>query len=510
MTDTEPTARTTAGVVRGRTEEGLQVFRGVPYARPPVGERTWLAAEPAVPWSGVRDATADGPVCPQPGRGPVPALLGYTIDPAAMSEDCLTVTVWTPGADDRRRPVIVWIHGGGFLTGAGSLPLYSGASLAEHGDVVVVAINYRVGPFGYLDCHPDDRSAGNRGLSDQALALQWIADNVAAFGGDPGNITAVGQSGGAWSILTLLGMPDTPPLRRAILQSPPLGSPMRTADGDARILELYRSVLGVDDDDALRAVPAAAMVAAVPEMIGRTAEWGRYLPVFQPHVDGRYLRASVWDDVATQAPDTEIMIGWTSREFAFFFGREPRPDDAPPARLVERMRWGFGDAADTAFDRYRDLYRTDSVLDLLTGYAGDEMFRIPCLDRAAALAAQGMRVHAFEFGMPLTGTTAVFGGAHCLELPFVLGTYDVMRRGDAVLIRDVDADTARAATDAMRSAWLGYARDGDPAVGATAGWKPFTADAPHGMGFCEPGAEVAAPTDGLNGALRAVWDDLRV
>jgi para-nitrobenzyl esterase len=284
---------------------------------------------------------------------------------------------------------------------------------------------------------------------------------------------------------------------------------MRTVDDDVRILELYRSVLGVDDDATLRAVPADAMVAAVPEMIGRTAEWGRYLPVFQPHVDGRYLRASVWDNVATHAPDTEIMIGWTSREFAFFFGREPGPEDGPPARLIERMRWSFGDAAEKAFDRYQDLYRTDSVLDLLTGYAGDEMFRIPCLDRAAALAAQGLRVHAFEFGMPLTGDTSVFGGAHCLELPFVLGTYDAMRGGDAVLTRDVDADTARAATNSMRSAWLGYARDGDPAVGATAGWKPFTADAPHGMVFCEPRA-VAAPTGDLNGPLRAVWADLRV
>ena len=338
MSDTEPTARTTAGVVRGRTEDGLQVFRGVRYARPIVGDARWLPAEPVEPWSGVRDATADGPVCPQPGRGPVPAMLGYTLDPADMSEDCLTVTVWTPGADDRRRPVVVWIHGGGFLTGAGSLPLYSGASLAEHGDVVVVAINYRVGPFGYLDCHPDDRSRGNRGLSDQALALQWVADNVAAFGGDPGNITAVGQSGGAWSILTLLGMPGIPPLRRADPAEPAAGLAMRTADDDARILELYRSVLGVRDDAALRAVPAGALVAVVPEMIGRTAEWGHYHPVFQPHVDGRYLRAGVWDDVATHAPDTEIMIGWTNREFAFFFGREPRPADAPPARLVERMR----------------------------------------------------------------------------------------------------------------------------------------------------------------------------
>ncbi|WP_433286700.1 carboxylesterase/lipase family protein [Pseudonocardia sp. CA-142604] len=509
MTDTEPTARTTAGVVRGRTEDGLQVFRGVPYARPPIGERRWLPAEPAVPWSGVRDASADGPVCPQPGRGPVPSLLGYTIDPAAMSEDCLTLTVWTPGADDRRRPVVVWIHGGGFLTGAGSLPLYSGSSPAEHGDVVVVAINYRVGPFGYLDCHPDDRSAGNRGLTDQALALQWITDNVASFGGDPGNVTAVGQSGGAWSILTLLGMPDAPPVRRAILQSPPLGSPMRTADDEARIRELYRSVLGVGDDAALRALPAGALVAAVPEMIGRTAEWGRYLPVFQPHVDGRYLHASVWDDVPTHSPHTEIMIGWTSREFAFFFGREPRPEDAPPARLVERMRWSFGDAADKALDRYRDLYRTDSVQELLTRYAGDEMFRIPCLDRAAALSAGGLPVHAYEFGLSLSGSTEEFGGAHCLEIPFVFGTFDAMRRGDAVLTRDVDAATSRTATDAMRSAWLAYARDGDPAVGATAGWAPFTADAPNGMVFCEQGV-VAAPTGDLNAPLRAVWDDLRV
>ncbi|MFB7288903.1 carboxylesterase/lipase family protein [Actinacidiphila glaucinigra] len=508
MPNSEPTVQTTAGAVRGRFENGLQVFRGIPYADPPVGERRWLHSEPVTPWAGVRDATTDGPVCPQPGLGPVPSLLGYSIDEASMSEDCLTVTVWTPHADARRRPVIVWIHGGGFLTGAGSLPLYSGASLAGLGDVVVVTVNYRVGPFGYLDCHPEDRSGGNRGLWDQALALRWIADNVAAFGGDPDNITAVGQSGGAWSILTLLGMPDTPPLRRAILQSPPLGQPLRTTEDDGRILSLYRSVLGVEEDSELRAVSPRALTAAVPDMVRRTTRWGRYNPVFQPHADGEFLGPSVWGEVRTYAPDTEIMIGWTSREFAFFFARDPKPDDEPAARLVERMRSSFGDAAERALEGYRDVYGSDSVQELLTGYAGDELFRIPCLEQAAALSAQGGPVYTYEFGMPLTGETAAFGGAHCLELPFVLGTFGTMRNGDAVLTRDVDPDAARRATGAMQPAWLAFARDGDPAIGATADWKPFTADTPHGMVFCGQEA-VAAPTDHILAPLLALWNDSR-
>lgn len=510
MTDTEPIARTTSGAVRGRTEGGLQVFRGVPYAGPLVGEGRWLHAEPVTPWGGVRDATADGPVCPQPGRGPAPTLLGYTLDPDEMSEDCLTVTVWTPHADDRRRPLVVWMHGGGFLSGAGSMALYSGASLAELGDVVVVAVNYRVGPFGYLDCHPDDRTGGNRGLGDQALALRWIADNATAFGGDPDNITLAGQSGGAWSALALLGMPDTPPIRRAILQSPPLGLPMRTAEDDARIRHLYRSVLDVTDDAALRDVPARALVGAVPEMFRRTAQWKIYSPVFQPHTDGSFVRPDMWDKVRTYAPATEIMIGWTNREFGFFFGHEPGPDNEPMSRLVERMRWGFGGAADQALEAYRDLYRTDSVNELAIRYNSDEMFRVPCLDRAAALAAQGGGpVHTYEFAMSLSGGTAGLGGAHCLELPFVFGTFDAMRGGEAVLTRDIDPDTAGKATDAMQSAWLGYARDGDPAVAAAAGWEPFTPATPRGMVFCGPDA-VAAPTRQMLAPLRAVWEDLRV
>ncbi|MFI6085800.1 carboxylesterase/lipase family protein [Streptomyces sp. NPDC051217] len=509
MTRSEPTAETTAGRVRGRREGGLEVFRGVPYANPPVGERRWLQSEPVAAWSGVRGASVDGPVCPQPGRGPVPSLLGYVIDPSEMSEDCLTLTVWTPAADDLRRPVVVWIHGGGFLTGAGTLPFYSGASLAELGDVVVVAINYRVGPFGYLDCHPDDRSAGNRGLSDQSLALKWVADNVAAFGGDPSNVTAVGQSGGAWSILTLLGMADTPPLRRAILQSPPLGLPMRTSDDDARVRDLYQAVLGVDNDAEMRKIPSDVLVSAIPDMVRRTAVWGRYNPVFQPHADGEFVSPTVWNEVRTHAPDTEIMIGWTNREFALFFGRDPLPENGEPAsRLVERMRSSFGDAAGKTFDAYRDLYETDSVQELSLLYNSDEMFRIAGLDWASVLAAQGAPVYTYQFGMRLPGETARFSGAHCLELPFTFGTFDAMRHGDAVMTRDIDADRARQVTEAMQTAWLGFARNGDPAVGATAGWRRFTSDTPGGMVFCEPGA-LAAPTDAIIAPLRALWSDLR-
>ena len=219
-----PTASTGQGTLRGCVEDGLCVFRGVPYAAPPTGAARWQAAEPHSGWDGVREAAAYGPSAPQPWLpGGMPPVGSHGAPP--FGEDCLTLNLWTPAVDDARRPVMVWIHGGGFLTGSGNLPFYACDTFARDGDVVAISVNYRLGPLGFLA----GMGPANVWLTDQVAALQWIAANVAAFGGDPASVTLVGQSGGAFSIAALAQHPAALGLfRRGILQSPPLGLELPT------------------------------------------------------------------------------------------------------------------------------------------------------------------------------------------------------------------------------------------------------------------------------------------
>src|SRR5687767_8403812 len=198
---------TTSGTLRGRQREGHVAFRGVPYAQSPAGDRRWLAPGPVAPWAGVRDALDAAPAAPQDPLVPLP----FRAD-GPESEDCLYLNVYTPDPDGGRRPVLFWIHGGGFSHGSGSQPSYNGGPLAERGDVVVVSINYRLGALGYLYLgdHGGARwgAASNAGQLDQIAALRWVRENIAAFGGDPEQVTIFGESAGGVAVCTLLAMPD--------------------------------------------------------------------------------------------------------------------------------------------------------------------------------------------------------------------------------------------------------------------------------------------------------------
>src|ERR1041384_2546722 len=217
-----PVVRTTAGELRGASENGIAVFRGVPYAAAPIGELRFQPPQPVPGWQGVRDATKDGPIAPQ-GRSRLAHIMGDFERP--QSEDCLTLNIWTPAPAGKKRPVLVCIDGGAFASGAGSLDWYSGERFAIDGDAVAVSINYRLGILGFL-CLPGV-SEGNLGLLDQVAALRFVRENIAAFGGDPDNVTVVGQSAGAASIAILMTMPAVNGLfRRAILQSTPFTAGM--------------------------------------------------------------------------------------------------------------------------------------------------------------------------------------------------------------------------------------------------------------------------------------------
>jgi para-nitrobenzyl esterase len=318
---------TSSGTLRGEAREGHVAFRGVPYAAAPDGDRRFLPPAPVAPWAGVREALAHAPAAPQDPLVPFP----FRAAPPE-SEDCLYLNVHTPAADGARRPVLFWIHGGGFSHGSGSQPAYDGGPLAERGDVVVVTINYRVGALGYLylGAHGGDDwgAAVNGGQLDQIAALQWVHDNIAAFGGDPGNVTIFGQSAGSVAVCTLLAMPGARGLfAKAIAQSG-TANRLNNRETAAATARAYLDRLGIPTGgrDELRA-------AAVADFLAAQGSRGALAPL----VDGDSLPepplAAVRDGIAADIP---LMIGSTRDEQKLYVaaGRDPIDD----AQLEAQVR----------------------------------------------------------------------------------------------------------------------------------------------------------------------------
>ncbi|MCJ7743252.1 MAG: carboxylesterase family protein, partial [Dehalococcoidales bacterium] len=272
----EAMVTTTSGKIEGTYKDGLYIFRGVPYAAPPVGRRRWLPPEPAEPWSGVRPAKRFATIAPQ---NPMEIQIIAPPEPEPQDEDCLYLNIWTPGLDDARRPVMVWIHGGGFTSGSGSSLAYNGRILSTRGNTVIVTINYRLGALGFLNLSEVTGgkipATGNEGLLDQAFALEWVRDNIAAFGGDPDNVTIFGESAGGMSVGALLGMPKARGLfHKAIPQSGAAHS-VNSMERAVRITKALLDILGISpgDTDGLRSLTVERLLDAHKELAAKALDW---------------------------------------------------------------------------------------------------------------------------------------------------------------------------------------------------------------------------------------------
>ena len=489
------------GTLEGLEREGIMQFRGIPYAAAPIGERRFLAPLPPEPWDGVRDATRFGEMSVQESGG-VTAFLGDAVD--SSSEDCLFLNVYTPACDGGARPVMVWIHGGGFINGSSSTPWYDGTSLASRGDVVVVTLNYRLGALGFLwlgDLDDRYRSSGVNGLLDQAAALAWVRDNIASFGGDPGNVTIFGESAGAMSVSTLLALPAARGLfHRAIAQSGAAHNTFTPAMG-AAMTEQFMQHLGVDDLDGLLGATAEDIAVAATKVeaklyddpSGLGGPTGIALAMaFQPVVDGAHLPENPLTAVAEgRAVDVPFLTGTNLDEWNLFALMSPGGLDDP--RLLERLEriFGTGHPVRDAYSAGRPGATPD---DLWNAVLTDATFRIPAIRLVEARAAASSPTWQYLF----TWATPAFGGVvkscHALEIPFVFGVLD-NHGAELFLGGPVDDDLRRLSTS-MQDAWLAFARTGDP------GWAPWNPTDRPTQRF---DVELELLTDPM-AAERAVWD----
>nr|Q01470.1 RecName: Full=Phenmedipham hydrolase; AltName: Full=Phenylcarbamate hydrolase [Pseudarthrobacter oxydans]AAA22078.1 phenmedipham hydrolase [Pseudarthrobacter oxydans] len=477
---TRPIAHTTAGDLGGCLEDGLYVFRGVPYAEPPVGDLRWRAARPHAGWTGVRDASAYGPSAPQPVEPGGSPILGTHGDPP-FDEDCLTLNLWTPNLDGGSRPVLVWIHGGGLLTGSGNLPNYATDTFARDGDLVGISINYRLGPLGFLAGMGDE----NVWLTDQVEALRWIADNVAAFGGDPNRITLVGQSGGAYSIAALAQHPVARQLfHRAILQSPPFGmQPHTVEESTARTKALARH-LGHDDIEALRHEPWERLIQGTIGVLMEHTKFGEwplaFYPVFDEATIPRHPIESIIDS------DIEIIIGWTRDEGTFPFAFDPQVSQADRDQVESWLQKRFGDHAASAYEAHAG--DGTSPWTVIANVVGDELFHSAGY-RVADERATRRPVRAYQFDVVSPLSDGALGAVHCIEMPFTFANLD--RWTGKPFVDGLDPDVVARVTNVLHQAWIAFVRTGDPTHDQLPVWPTFRADDPAVLVVGDEGAEVA-------------------
>ena len=477
--------KTGQGRLRGSVVGGVHSFKGIPYAAPPFGAGRLRPPRQVEPWSGIREALTFGPEPPQPRLPADPMHLVW--DPAVPGEDCLNLNVWTPDPASTGLPVMVWIPGGMFEVGTGAT--YDGSRFARDG-VVCVTINYRVGPEGFL-CLADGHA--NLGLLDQIAALEWVGDNIAAFGGDPANVTIFGESAGAMSVGTLLAMPRADGLfRRAIAQSGAADRVVPAATA-RRIGHDLADRLGVDATRAaIASVPADRLLVAAAELKADLmahpdpARWSlevvaSLLP-WQPVVDGELIPGQPIDRIRAGAgAGVDVLVGTNTDDWQLFVVANGSMDRVTDKILTGPVvEYGFEAAAayglsDDALAAYRAGYPAAGPGELLAAIETDWWCRIPALRLAEAHASTRSATYMYEFAWPSPAFGGRFGACHGLEIGFVFDTLDL--GPNQMLGGLLGSDPPQQLADAMHGAWVAFAATGDP------GWPKYELDRRATMRF---------------------------
>ena len=478
--------------MKGRQSLGITAFKGIPYAQAPEGPFRFQPPRAPEPWQGVRSATHSGAVPVQPA---MPLFRFLNAGGARQSEDCLHLNVWTPGTDGAKRPVMFWIHGGGFLIGAGSTPVYDGDYLARTGDMVVVTINYRLGALGYVHLDglgkPGFENSSNLGTRDQIAALGWVRDNIERFGGDPKNVTVCGQSAGAMSVGALFGAPTARGLfRRAILQSGAGRNVIEREQAD-RAAALFLKVLGNPrvTPKVLGEIPLAQILRA-QGVVNRELMNPRDLMVMAPCLDGKLITEFPMQAVESgSGADIDMMIGTTLDEWKLFTPVDARLIRADESGLVAR----FADLlpqivanppeSAEAVRLYREAVRErggrTTPFEVWSAFQSMRVFHHPAFELANCHEKAGGNVYSYLFSWKPAAFSQSLGSCHAMELPFVFG----LTRHPLTRAFTSFAGSARRLSSRMQDAWIGFARRGKPGHFGLPEWDAYDSDARATMIF---------------------------
>lgn len=493
-----PVVRLKDGTVRGTVDSGVSAFLGLPYAAGPFGPNRMRPPQPVQAWDGERDATKFGPTVPKGDYPPQYATLFPEV--VIPGEECLNLNVWTPDPAASGLPVLVWIHGGSFMNGSGSVGAYNGAAFARDG-IVSVTINYRLSAEGFLFL---EDGIANLGLLDQLAALRWVQDNISAFGGDPARVTVAGESAGAMSVTTLLSMPLAEGLfSQAITQS---GAAAHTLTPDAaRMVGGYLAdALGVPADrDSIKAVPLEKFVRAASDLVVEVqttpdpARWGQLalsLLPFAPAVDGSVLPdAPISAIAAGQGRGVRLLAG-SNREEARLFLVAPASIDLIDEPTLAAAAGAYGLSADD-LAVYRRNRPDASPGDILAAVITDWFFAIPLLRVAEARAASGAsHTWVYRFDHPAPGDNQRLGACHAVEIPFVFGT---ISRDEVHPL--VGQTPSHAVADQAHGVWVNFITTGDP------GWAAYDTTS-RTTGLL---TDVLNATDDPAGDERARWEGIR-
>ena len=460
---------TAAGKLKGAETNGVRIFKGIPYGAPPVGSARFKAPRPVEKWAGVREVLAYGPAAPQGtslAQEPIRSV-GFSLqgEGATFSEDCLCLNVWTPALDGGKRPVLVWLHGGGFATGSGGSILYDGANLARTQDVVVVTINHRLNVFGHLDlsvlsANEEYAESSTAGMLDAILALTWVKENIIRFGGDAGNVTIFGESGGGRKVSVLMAMPAAQGLfHRAIVES---GSALRmdpldvAAERTSKLLAALQIKPG--ELDKLQSMPPEVLLAAASKAVVGTGQ-------FRPTMGSAALPAHPFDPRApAMSADIPMLIGTNLTEASFAMTRDPRVLTLDEATVLQRVKDLVpADSAERILAVYKRTYPDLQPSDWLFRLATDRGYFLDSTIQASRKSELGKApafLYSFYWEQPLApGRTHV---PHGSEIAFVFSNLQLARGANPEKLASI-----------MSGAWAAFARTGNPSTAALGKWPAY-------------------------------------
>ena len=476
--DKQALVTTKSGKLEGEYKDGLYVFKGIPYAEPPVGRLRWLPPHPVKKWDGVRLAKEYGAMAPQAAMVAPPDSPGVpSFGNVPQNEDCLFLNIWTPGLDDRKRPVMFWIHGGAFIIGAGSESFLDSGVLPKRGDIVLVSINYRLGAPGFLNLNEITGgkipSTGNEGILDQVAALEWVQENITAFGGNPDNVTIFGFSAGGMSVGTLLALPAAKGTFHKAMNRSGAANIVSKLDSAVDISKQYLEIFGLNgnDIDGIRNLTTQEILDGQQKLSEKLREQEMRATPFQPVVDGKVLPEFPMIAIRNgSAANITHMAGNSRDELKSTYRMNPAMKDLDEAGIIERLKANLPpDIVPGLVQAYRESLKRENPavtpLDIFGSINTDMMFRIPTIRLVEAQRDNGAKSYNYLCVYKSPAMGGALGAMHGLDNPFLFGTLDSQFTGNGIEQQGMAIK--------MQDSCVAFARTGNPSCESIGTWPEY-------------------------------------